>query len=441
MADLGTTHPFLALYLRYIEDTETPRLYHVWSALSGVSACLGRRCWYTQSVGDLYPNMFIVLVGPPAVRKSTALKMMQKLLRSTTGVRFAPDDTGGQRQGILAAMADSDSGKDNSPSDQLVKALSEDSTNGMVGLAMMNNKLEAIANIEIDARDPRTLYVCQSELKAFLGENNTQMTTFLCKMYDGDAYDYRLKSSSHVLTDALLGMLGCTTPSEIALALPPQAIGGGFTSRIIFVYADRVHKKIPRPSVDEGAGAQIAEVYRHVFDQMQGPFQESKEAAAMFDEIYMRGIVLKDPRFVNYVDRRDVHLKKLSMALAASRKSIVIEAIDVKAADQLLLLTEENMADALGEYGMSPLSAAKQKLLEFVRASTAPIPKDFLWSIMSKDMKLIDFQNVLNELHNTNKIKSIDVQHIGKCIVHVSESGAKKARVGLDELANLLRMQ
>lgn len=439
-SDLASSHPFVATYLKYIANTETPRLFHIWAGLSGVSACMGRRCYFDVPTGKIFPNLFIAIVGPPAVRKSTALKLMQKQLRENTSVRFAPDDTGGQRQGIIAAM----NAVDEDAVDQLAQALTEPETNGhdsLAGLAKMNSKLEALASIKLDTRDPRTMYVCQPELKAFLGENNTQMTTFLCKMYDGDPYDYRLKSSAHVLDDALLGMLGCTTPSEISLSLPAEAIGGGFTSRIVFVFADRVHKKIPRPTLDETAGRVIGEIYQYVFDHMQGPFIESPKAAQKFDEIYMRGIVLKDPRFVNYVDRRDTHLKKLTMALTASRKSMTIELDDVIAADQLLLLTEENMSEALGEYGMSPLSAAKQKLLEYLKASTAPIPVEALWGVMAKDMKRIDFENTVNELHNTGKLKKQTINEIGNCLIATSQSGAKKAREGLKALADLLMVE
>lgn len=435
--DIRNTHPFIDLYLKYIENTEPTRLHHIWAALSGITACLGRRCAYPMGVGNLYPNLFVVLVGPPAVRKSTALKLMQKLLREMTNVRFAPDDTGGQRQGILAAMTDSSVSDENT---KILEQAFQDTSGSLAGLAAMNNAVETLGSMEIDLRDPRSMYVCQPELKAFLGENNTQMTTFMCKMYDGDPYDYRLKSSSYLLSDALLGLLGCTTPSEIALALPQEAIGGGFTSRIIFVYADRVHRKIARPTIDHVSGGEIANIFSHCFHKLDGEFKETPEAAKHFDDVYMRGIELKDPRFVNYVDRRDVHLKKLAMAFAASRKTLTIEKFDVTAADQLLMITEERMADALGEYGMSPLGAAKQKLLEYINSSRAPIPKDFLYGIMSRDMKLMDFNNSVNELANTGKVKFINLPQVGQCLVAISQSGAKKARKGLDHIADLMRV-
>ncbi len=422
-------HSFISTYLKYIENTETPRLHHLWAGLSGVSAAMGRRCWYDQDVGQLFPNLFVVLVGPSAVRKSTALKMMQALLRDVTNVKFAPDDTGGQRQGILRAMVGNQDGDETE--NAIASALEAVGEESLAGLAQ-SVAAEKLGGIELDLRDRRTIYVCQSELKAFLGENNTQMTTFMCKMYDGDSYEYQLKSSSYTLRDALLGLLGCTTPSEIALSLPHEAIGGGFTSRVIFVYADRIHRKIPRPTVDKPSADVISNIFEFVHNHCNGAFKESPEAAKLVDEFYIRGVEIKDPRFVNYLGRRDVHLKKLAMTLAASRKSMTIEAVDVHAADQLLLITEETMPDALGEYGMSPLSAAKQKMMDYIKSSTGPIPEQALAGIMAKDMRPIDFRNCMSELINTGKISVKVFAELGSCLIATSSDGAAKKLIAVD---------
>ena len=94
---------FLKLYLTYVEETESPRIFHIWAALSCISACLGRRAKFPFGIGPIYANSYIALVGPPATRKSTVTSIATKLLKAATTIRFAPDDTGGQRQGIITA--------------------------------------------------------------------------------------------------------------------------------------------------------------------------------------------------------------------------------------------------------------------------------------------------------------------------------------------------
>ncbi len=414
---------------------------HLWCAISAISACLGRRCWYQTGTSEIWPNMYVCLVGPPGARKSTAIGLAARLVRENTGVRFAPDDTGGQRQGFISAMNDID--LDEKETDRVAEALIEIETKGETfnGISSVQAKIEAISRIDIDTRDPRTMYIAASELNSILGENNTALLTFFCKMYDGDPYEYRLKNATHKLANALIGLLGGTTPQQIAIALPPEAIGQGFTSRVIFVYGDlQSDRRIARPSLNLEAGAELSGILRKIFYEFGGPFREDDAAAQRLDSIYMRGIVLRDPRFVHYTDRRHTHLQKLSMVLAASRGDMLIREHDIILADQILLYTEEKMSDALGEYGMNKLGAAKQRLMDFLKTATDPIPNNALFGLLSRDMSQLDFKNIIAELHNAKKITIVTLPQIGQCVIPVADTEARRAGKGLDELTSLLRV-
>lgn len=438
--DFIKSHPFLATYLQYTANTESPRIFHVWAALSGISAALGRRCWYPFMNGQVYPNLYIALTGPPAVRKSTSMKIIMKLLEENTGVRFAPDDTGGQRQGLIAALTSMTG--DGKEADELTKAMSQ--FNKAVEFDTFEDvsakALEKLGEIEVDLRDPRTLYIHATEMNSVLGENNTQLLTFLQKMYDGDRYSYMLKKTAINLSNALLGMLAATTPTQIALALPAEAIGQGFMSRCIFVFADVKHqRKIPRPSLDISVETELGERLRKIFDEFNGAFAEDNAAASRLDEIYVRGIAIPDPRFVHYTERRHGNMQKISMALAAARGDMLIRVQDVDLADQILMFTEQSMPDALGEYGMNKLSVAKQKLVEFTRALIDPMPLGAVYGFMQKDMSKIEFDRSISELHNAKKLAMIEIKGKGPHITGMSEDGARAARKDLHEIANLLR--
>lgn len=440
--DFTANHPFIRTYLHYVANTESPRLMHVWSALSGISAAMGRRCWYPMGTGEIFPNMYVILTGPPAVRKSTAFQIMVRMLRKYTNVRFAPDDTGGQRQGIIAAMTQSSQG--NKEDDELIQALAKMqsekiSNDGATTLADLTNSLDELGNFRLDTRDPHSMFIAATELNSVLGEGNTALLTFLQKMWDGDSYKYQLKNVQHEIKEALLGMIGATTPSQLALAMPPEAVGQGFTSRAIFVYADKKHaRRIARPTLEPEAEKQIGDILRKVFDEFQGAFVEDTVAASHLDELYERGIEIKDPRFVHYADRRHTHLQKLSMSLAASRGEMVIRDIDVNFADQLLLYTEIYMPDALGEYGMNKLSAAKQRLLDFLKTSDGPIPTSALFGMLSRDMSQLEFKNIMMELHNAGKATLTVVPNIGQCVVAISDNPARKVKNELNQITTMM---
>lgn len=445
--DFVTSHPAVKMYLDYVENTESPRLFHVWSFLSGISATMGRRCWLPMGTGEIWPNMFVILTGPPAVRKSTAFKIVCTFLRRHTSVKFAPDDTSGQRQGLIAAMMNCEDGNTDEEK-AIMDALStskggkaNDNAPSYTNLGDLQGFMDAVGSLRVDTRDPRTMLIAASELNSILGEGNTALLTFLQKMWDGDPYKYQLKKDQIELKDALLGIIAATTPSQLAIAMPSEAVGQGFTSRAVFVFADKKHaRRIARPTLRPDLERELGEIFVKVSEQFTGAFTEEPQAADLLDSLYERGIVVTDPRFVHYADRRHTHLQKLCMSLAASRGDMQIKIIDVRFADQLLLFTEQHMPDALGEYGMSKLSAAKQRLLEFIQHADGPIPIQALYGMLSRDMSQLEFKNAILELHNTKKVtKTIVPGIVGDCVIATSDSAARSARKDLVHIEDLMR--
>lgn len=435
------SHPFLERYLRYVANTESPRLFHIWSALSCVSAALGRRCYFRTGLGELWPNMYVCLVGPPALRKGSAIKAATNLLKEVTNVKFAPNDTGGQRQGIIRALLETGTDKDDQ---ELLAAITIPKAEKITLSSLGDNTdalLDRLSKVEIDMRDPHSMYATAGEFNSLIGENNTAMMTFLQEMWDGSSYKYQLKNTSFILDDALLSILAGTTPSQIAIAMPPEAVGQGFTSRIIFVYQDKPHARVARPSLEEDSAKWIKERFRKVFHELSGAFNETDEAADAIDAIYYRGISLTDTRFLHYCDRRGDHLRKLCMSLAASRGTLTVEKIDVVIADQLLQLTEENMAEALGEYGMTKTSAARQRLWDAIKNVDGPIPMATLFGLVSRDMTNFEFKNIISDFHNTKRVTITTLPKLGQVVIVTAQSTQHKARRDLAEITQLMISQ
>ena len=426
---MAIQNEFLQTYLNMVEDTESPRIFHTWAALSGISACLGRRACLPFGFSNIWCNQYVILVGPPAVKKSTAINIAAGLLKEATGVKFAPDDTAGQRQGLLSAMQ-SDKDEDEVAFKEAFNEV------GVENLGSLGGVADTVGQLDFDTRDPYSMYVSQSELQTILGQNNQEILTFLIKMWDGENYQYRLKNTNITIKDAVVNLLAGTTPSSLAACFPVQAIGHGFTSRVLFVYAGEKYKIVPRPKpFDPKLQAEIKRVYSEVYHNLQGEFRETKGAEELYDHLYRREVQIKDSRFTHYSERRPTHLLKLSMVLAASRMSLEITENDVEIANELLLMTEETMPDALGEYGLSKLSVAKQKLLEYVRSSPEAIPIAALKSIMSNDMTERDFVHTVNELKDSGKISKVQIPQLGWCVIGKAREKSKRK----NEIFDLLK--
>ncbi len=393
------TNRFLRSHLAYTDNTESPKLMHIWSAIASASACMGRHVWLDFGIGTVYPNMYILLVGPPGTRKNTAINFATKLIRDVTSVRFAPDDTAGQRQGLIAAIEGS---TDDSLQDEALQKLDIDDVLSVI---------ESIGNTQValTGSDRHTIFVLATEFGSFMGQNNLDLTRFLCKLFDGEDYKYQLKKESMNLKEPLLSLIGGTTPTDMSLILPPEAMGQGFMSRIILVYGAKKEKHVPpsQASLDTSQVAYLQETYGWLNSELKGEMIISQAASDLLDSVYAKPVKINDNRFMYYCERRQSHLMKLAMILCGCEKQRVLQTAHVREADYILAMTEQLMPEALGEYGLSPLATARQKLVEFVQYAGQPVSANVLWTVMRNDMKLVDFHNSMSALCNAKKLMEV----------------------------------
>jgi hypothetical protein len=126
------------------------------------------------------------------------------------------------------------------------------------------------------------------------------------------------------------------------------------------------------------------------------------------------------------------------MALAASRADMQIKKVDVVFGDHLLSYTEQFMPEALGEYGMSKLSAAKQRLYEYLQTTDEPVPVQALYYLMARDMSQMEFKNTLTELHNGKKVSLTTLPGIGQVVSPVAQVKGKSPKKELQRITDLL---
>lgn len=397
--------PYLNDYLEMVEDTESPRIFHIWSAIFAISASLGRRCYLPFGTFNIFPNHYILLVGTPGTRKTTAANQGKKVLKAATGVRFAPSDTGFQRQGLIVALQ---GGEDESK--EFLGALEVGSKDNTL---MSLTQLEEITNTPederaqfIDKADKHHVAIVASEFSRVIGQSNLAMLDFLGEVYDGEDIEYQTKQTHVKIKEPLINLIACTTPVSISNSLPPQAGGQGFLSRIILVYGARKYKQVPRPTAPPvELISRVKDVLDTAYYQLSGGFTESADALEYCNELYQYGIAIADSRFGYYAERRFTHLIKLAMCLAASRGEMHIVKQDYEEAHRILVATERGMPDALGEFGMNPLAMLKQEILEQLRATQGPLTLEQIVAMFHRDARGSEITEVVNDLIKTGQVK------------------------------------
>lgn len=388
-----------------VEETESPRLFHVWSAVGGIAAALGRRNWLPFGDGVKYANQYIVLVGTPGTRKSTCLGIIKKQLKKSTGIKFAPDDTAGQRQGLIKAMM-----RNSQLPEMYLEGVNLDKRDDtlasltMAEIAQITDEAPDDSTLEIDEADRQHLMATSDEFSRFIGQNSSSMLDFLTSTWDGKEYVYETTTKEITIERPLLNILGCTTPVSIANSMPPAAGGQGFLSRVILVYGAKKYRSIPRPrDFPDDAVAAVRETLSNAFLTMDGAFEETPDARAYSESLYDFPLEISDSRFGYYHERRYDHLLKLAMCLAAGRESHTIVKDDYDEAHRILKATERGMPEALGEFGMNPLAALKQGILEFMRDAMS-MPLDELRAHFHRDSRSHEFSEVVSDLIRTKQL-------------------------------------
>lgn len=115
---------FLSRYLRACGRTEVPTIFHKWSCISLIAACLGDRVWFVKHADSkLYPNLYVTLIGESASGKGTAISRSSRIAKQVPEIfRYRGKATGAHLSDVfsMAQAEKEEKGLDEPPSIYLV---------------------------------------------------------------------------------------------------------------------------------------------------------------------------------------------------------------------------------------------------------------------------------------------------------------------------------
>lgn len=362
---------WLHSYMEFTKKSEAPAVYHLWSGLWALSAALQRKCWMEFDHFDLYPNLFVVLTGPPASHKGTAAGIANKIIKKVEGISTGPDVV----------------------------------TEAQLYPCFTRSK-DTFDHEDKEKTTHCSISIYSSEWSTLMRIKDLDMCNTMCKLYDcDDTFRKETKTQGFdFMENVFMTMMACSTAKQINDCLPYSSIGSGFTSRVIFVVGDAdKDRRNPRPKkTQKQAKLQADLIYdlQHIRDTMIGKFEFSEGGGKYFDRWYMnRNEPLEQfEKFQHYIDRKPVHVETVAMLLSASRDDkLTIGAGEIADAINMLESIEPRMPEALGGVGLSLNSpivqAVMKKLREQKRMSFRQL-QTFLW----EDASPIDLQLALTTL-------------------------------------------
>ena len=255
------------------------------------------------------------------------------------------------------------------------------------------------------------------ELSVFLGQGNIPLLGDLCDWYDcPDSWKYDTKNmGTDTIEGLFFNLLGGTAPEWLPSMLPTEAVGGGFTSRVIWVVEEGKRKSVVDPKIDpELQEALMYDIQR--IKLMNGEMHFSAPAKARYDAWYLTEEAkiedgkppIQDPKFEGYCSRRATMLYKLCCIITASEGDYyTIEERHFERALSLLERTERKMAKAFSTLGTARYNQAVEMILNFV-LKQKQVTRSQVLRFLYRDVDEFTFDIAVRTLE---KMKMITVEH------------------------------
>ncbi len=379
---------FLQNFCRLLEKTEVPPRFAIWCGVSALLAMMERRIWIEQGIYTIYPNFFIVLIAGSGQKKSTAINLAARLLRKV--------DPGPK---IIAQMVTPEgliTGIKNVRTDDS-KEMYKQSSGGII-----------IADELVTLIDRRTI-------ERGLGK-------VLTTLYDcNDVFEYQTVARGiERLHGSYLSLLGGTTVELIKDSIPLQSVGGGLTSRIIFVYDDSIPAPVPWVDYDREL-VQIEEDLIHYLQglaSLNGPIRVTDTARKFYEhdyrEFYTSGFRM-NPYLRGYANRRHTHFFKLSIAvMLAEEPSLILTEHHLQGAKIILEEAETHMESVMEMIVSTEMGASTMHVMNYIRQQKSVLRSELVRKYQHRfDAK--EISGIIDTLSQSNRI-SIDVDHRGQMI-------------------------
>jgi hypothetical protein len=330
---------WLGAFLDITSELESPFEYFQWSGLSTIAAVAQRKIYMESQAFFAFPNMYIVLVGPPGSKKSTAIRAGRKLLQKVPGINLSSD----------------------APS-----------------VAGLMQEFTEIAGVQ---KDHQSLNAFISEYGS-LYENATEtMTGFLTAIYDGDS-DYikrtRIGGKEHI-PFPWLNLLAGTTPTWLGDNLRKSAVEGGLVARTLHIYSEEIILQNPfpeyTPEIKRVEELLINDLSHMSVLQGQFSFEGGKGADAYnwFAEWYLdrsRFPKISDNRTAGYYVRKPIHLLKVAMSVSLSKSdSLQLSLENLQIALALLDRIEPGMSRAFSAVGGNVYATEVERVERLIRTA------------------------------------------------------------------------
>lgn len=344
---------FLEDYLIYSSGDEAPPEFHFWSGLSVLSACCGPNLWLDMGKYNLQPNLYVMLVGPPGIRKSTAKNVAQSIIAGIKNIPMVPSSI---------------------TKEAFVKELSQEKSRHKMVYQWMGKPRsytkasimsDEFVNLVSHGGDPLGYIQLLTEI---YNPTPSFETTTISRGKTEMPYPY-------------ITLLGCITPELTSNLINQGALSGGFSRRTLYIYSNRNGKPVPRPKLtDNQVMAKDRLVQRgRMIQCLNGPFKFSDAGEEYYTDWYTENFYgLQDApttAIANFLQSKaDQVLKVAMLRRVAEHDDLILDVPELEFARRKVDEAQTHINTVFAAAGRNPHAATIAGILSFVNQRTITHP-------------------------------------------------------------------
>lgn len=381
----------IGLFGEYMQDSKSCDDFILWTAISSIAGAVGRKVWVSRNGYQIYPNLYVLLVGKPgSTYKTSAIRNAAYFLSKLPQAGVLPENM------TPAAMLN----------------------------RMAENSRKKFAKLSGQSYCDGSGFIYSGEIVNILGKSKYgNMLNLLTELYDSEPNGWghenafikeTLVGGELKIYNPCINMLGATTPGAFHKDIVTRdEIKSGFTSRLLIIYdaIGSTKKAIwneeedlaPKKLSDERLISRLKEVAL-----LSGPMKPAKSFISRHlefmeaNEAMLR--LLHDERMQSFYGRKPTSLLKIATLISLSdSSSMELNLTHWDLALKLLDDVETKSNPLFSGIGDNKNTQAIKKVFDLIRfkkiISSSEI-SNFFW----KDIDSRTLDEVLNILTRMNRI-------------------------------------
>jgi len=348
-----------------VPRTEARESFILYTGIFCIAAALRRQVSISKDYlggWTCHPSMYILFVGPPGAPRKTSTMKFAKILLDRVQDLYG----GGS---ILTQAA-------------LMQEMSEGSLDG-------------------------SIYLTVGEFSDLVMKSKSDMYEFLTSAFDG-AKEIRAKTigrGEESVQNPCINLLAASTPRWLGANLTEEQIGGGFSSRILFLFEDSARRKklFYDSEINQEEFNVMEELLLHdlkLIAKLEGNFKFTTVSKKLVTDWYSKHDPSQATIHVRgYSERKATHLLKMMMICSASRSDdMTIGKEDFYQALKFLGIIEKKLPLVFAGIGKNIYKLDQEEILKMLLVADK---RGMKTSILIKELLSVGTESQILELVST----------------------------------------